>query len=181
MRFENERALKLLDKHGCKVDYEQRRVRFPPGLGGGMPADVPQQLPAEGARVPENDLFVGGDTQYFAPMPGMRTIDIDTWEPKTPTIEDNHEAIKVLASLEHVHLLPSYTPYCELEGVAPAMLLPTQHLEPDEVPAQAGADRPGVGQPHLGPPDGPGGGCRRVRGDGVGAAATWYGDALDCA
>lgn len=124
VRFENERALKVLDKHGCQVDYEQRRVRFPPALVEECLRMCPSSFPLKG-RVPEYDLFVGGDTQYYAPMPGMRTIDIDTWEPRTPTIEDNHDAIKVLASLDNVHLLPSYTPYCELEGVAPAMLLPT--------------------------------------------------------
>jgi len=54
----------------------------------------------------------------------MRTIDLDTWEQRTPTIEDNHNAVKVLDTLENVHLTPSYTPYCELEGVPPALLLP---------------------------------------------------------
>ena len=29
VRFESERALKDLAKHGCQVDYEEKRVRFP--------------------------------------------------------------------------------------------------------------------------------------------------------
>ena len=32
VRFESERALKLLEKSGCRVNYDQRRARFPTGL-----------------------------------------------------------------------------------------------------------------------------------------------------
>ena len=32
VRFESQRALKLLEKRGCRVDYDQRRARFPTGL-----------------------------------------------------------------------------------------------------------------------------------------------------
>ena len=78
------------------------------------------------ARKPENDLNLSaGNTTYFAVFPGMRTVDIDTWEPRTPTVQENHDAVKVLDSLENVHVCVSYVPYCELEGVPPAMLLPT--------------------------------------------------------
>ncbi len=124
VRFESERALKLFKKHGCKVDFEQRRVRIPTGLVEECLSMVPSSFRLR-ARKPENDLHVGGNTLYWAVFPGMRTIDIDTFEPRTPTVEDNHDAIKVCDVLENVHLAPSYTPYCELEGVAPAMLLPT--------------------------------------------------------
>jgi trimethylamine--corrinoid protein Co-methyltransferase len=65
------------------------------------------------------------NTTYFSVFPGMTTVDLDTWEQRTPTVEDNHNAVKVLDSLENVHLSVSYVPYCELEDVPPAMLLPT--------------------------------------------------------
>ncbi|HEX9014260.1 MAG TPA: trimethylamine methyltransferase family protein, partial [Anaerolineaceae bacterium] len=32
VRFESEKALKLLADHGCRVDFSQHRVRFPAGL-----------------------------------------------------------------------------------------------------------------------------------------------------
>ena len=32
MRVEHDEALKLLKKNGCRVDFEERRVRFPPSL-----------------------------------------------------------------------------------------------------------------------------------------------------
>ena len=30
VRFEHERALKLFEKNGCRVDYDEMRVHFPP-------------------------------------------------------------------------------------------------------------------------------------------------------
>lgn len=124
VRFESERALKLFAKHGCKVDFEERRVRFPPGLVEECLRRCPSSFRLKRIN-PEHDLNLGGNVTYFCSFPGMRTIDLDTWEPRTPTIEENHEAVKVLHCLENVHLTMSYTPYCELEGVPPALLLPT--------------------------------------------------------
>ena len=124
VRFENQRALELFAKNGCKVDFEERRVQIPPGLVEQSLRQCPSSFQLR-ARKPENNLRVGGNTLYWAVFPGMRGIDIDTWEPKTPTVEENHDAIKILDTLENVHLAPSYTPYCELEDVPPVMLLPT--------------------------------------------------------
>jgi trimethylamine--corrinoid protein Co-methyltransferase len=124
VRFESERALKFFAKHECKVDLGERRVRFPPGLVEECLRRCPTSFRLTRMN-PQNDLNLGGNVTYFCSFPGMRTIDLDTWEPRTPTIEENHEAVKVLDSVENVHLTMSYTPYCELEGVPPALLLPT--------------------------------------------------------
>jgi trimethylamine--corrinoid protein Co-methyltransferase len=74
---------------------------------------------------PKNDLSVGGNTVYMSLFAGMRIVDLDTWETRTPTVQENHDACKIADGLEHVHVSTSYTPYCELEGVPPAMLVPT--------------------------------------------------------
>lgn len=123
VRFESERALELFEKHDCPVDYDEHRVRFPPALMEELLGKCPRSFRLR-AWNPENDVVIGGESMYCAAFPGMRAIDLDTWEQRMPTVEDNHDAVKVLDKLEHVHLSPSYTPYCELEDVAPAMLLP---------------------------------------------------------
>ncbi len=125
IRFESKKALKLFEQNGCKVDYEERRVRFPPGLVEECLRKCPSSFHLR-ARNPKNDLNLSaGNTTYFSVFPGMRTVDIETWEQKTPTVQDNHDAVKVIDTLENVHLSVSYVPYCELEGIPPAMLLPT--------------------------------------------------------
>jgi trimethylamine--corrinoid protein Co-methyltransferase len=53
----------------------------------------------------------------------MRIVDIDTWETRTPTVKENNDACKIADGLEHVHASTSYTPYYEMEGVEPDMLM----------------------------------------------------------
>ena len=124
VKFENKRALELFEKNGCKVDHDNMIVKFPPGLVEESIQKCPSSIRLR-ARDRRNDINLGINVTYFSAFPGMRTVDLDTWEQKTPTIEDNHNAVKVLDSLENVHLTTSYSPYCELEGVPPVMLLPT--------------------------------------------------------
>jgi trimethylamine--corrinoid protein Co-methyltransferase len=124
VRVDSERALKIYEKGGCVVDYEDHRVRFPPGLVVQCIRQCPTSFHMK-ALDPKNDLIVGGNTVYSSLFAGMRTVDLDTWETRTPTVQENHDACKVADGLEHVHASTSYTPYCELEGVPPPMLLPT--------------------------------------------------------
>jgi len=180
VRFESERALKLLEKHGCKVDHQERRVRFPPGLVEEALRQCPSCFRLKG-RTPADDVNLGGNTLYFSPSPGMRTVDLDTWEERAPTLQENHDAVKVLDALENVHLAPSYTPYCEIEGVAPAMLLPVScwsRMKYFSKPQRVGA----AVESHIWEMQ-----MAEVAGVDVFAAMeaapplSWYGDAIDCA
>ena len=180
VRFESKRALELFAKNGCKVDFEDRRVRIPPGLVEQSLRQCPSSFQLR-ARKPENTLRVGGNTLYWAVFPGMRGIVIDTWEPKTPTVEENHDAVKILDTLENVHLAPSYTPYCELEDVPPAMLLPTScwsqmkyFAKPVRIGQAADSHIWGIQM------------AQALEVDVIGAMEsapplTWYTDAIDCA
>ncbi|MGD0876589.1 MAG: trimethylamine methyltransferase family protein [Anaerolineales bacterium] len=123
IRFESEKALEYLSKKGCKVDFSQHRVRFPSGLVEECVCQAPSCFRLKG-RTPDKDVNLGGNTLYFSPSPGMRTVDLDTWEQRVPTLEENHAAVRVLDALENIHLACSYTPYCEIENVSPNMVLP---------------------------------------------------------
>jgi trimethylamine--corrinoid protein Co-methyltransferase len=124
VRVDSERARKIYEKGSCIVDHENRRVKFPPGLVVGSIRQCPTSFHMH-ALDPKNDISVGGNVLYMSLFAGMRTVDLDTWETRTPTVQDNHDACKVADGLEYVHASTSYTPYCELEGVPPAMLVPT--------------------------------------------------------
>jgi trimethylamine--corrinoid protein Co-methyltransferase len=180
VRFESMRALKLLQQNGCKVDFEAHRVRFPPGLVEECLRRCPSSFRMRG-RSPEYDVNLGGNTLYFCPSPGMRTIDPETGEQRVPTIQENHEAVKVLDSLPNVHLAASYTPYCELEDVPPVMLLPVScwsRMKYFTRPSRVGA----ASESHIWE-------IQMAQAAGVDVFAameaapplTWYGDAIDCA
>jgi trimethylamine--corrinoid protein Co-methyltransferase len=180
IRFESERALRLFESHGCPVDYDQHRVRFPPGLVEACLRQCPSCFRLRG-RTPDKDVNLGGNTLYFSPSPGMRTVDLDTWEQRAPTLQENHDAVRVLDALENVHLAPSYTPYCEIEDVPPVMLLPVScwsRMKHFGKPQRVGA----ASESHIWEIQ-----MAQVVGIDVFAAMeaapplTWYGDAIDCA
>ena len=180
IRFESDRALKLLKKSGCKVDEELNRVRMPAGLVEECLSQCPSSFRMKG-RSPKTDVNIGGNTLYFCPFPGMRTIDLDTWEQRVPTIEDNHQAVKILDKLETISLSASYTPYCELKDVPGVMLLPTSawsRMKYFSKPSRVGS----TVDSHIWEMQ-----MADIVGIDVFAAMeaapplTWYGDAIDCA
>jgi len=180
VRFESPRALNLLEKNGCSVDSTINRVRMSAGLVEECLKQCPSSFRLKG-RSPKTDVHIGGNTLYFCPSPGMRTIDLDTWEQRVPTLEENHQAVKVLDKLENIHLAASYTPYCELENVPGVMLLPTSawsRMKYFSKPSRVGSSM----KSHIWEMQ-----MAEAVGMDVFAAMeaapplTWYGDAIDCA
>ncbi len=118
----HQRALKLFKKNGCKVDYDDMRVRIPPALVEECLRKVPSSFHAQ-ARDSKNSLMVGGNTLYFSPAPGQQTIDLDTWEPRVATRKEYYDSVTLLDALSTVHFFTSYTPYFGFEGVPPCMAM----------------------------------------------------------
>ena len=119
---QHQRALKLFDKNGCKVDYDDMRVRMPPALVEECLRKVPSSFHAK-ARDCKNSLMVGNDTLYLAVAPGQQTIDLDTWEPRAATRKENYDSVTLLDALPTVHFFSPYTPYFGFEGVPPCMAM----------------------------------------------------------
>lgn len=122
VRFESDWALKFFKKHDCEVDFENNRVRFPEGLVEECLRKCPSSFRIK-ARDPKNDLTVGGNTVYFKSSAGMQTIDLDTYELRTPTKADYIDMVKVLDALPNVHCFSPY-PYYGFHGVPPVMAIP---------------------------------------------------------
>ncbi len=122
LRFESERALKLFEKHGCVVDRDTMRVRFPPHIVEECLRITPSCFYWK-ARDSKSDLIVGGNTVYFCSFPGKNIVDLETWEPRTASREENRAGIVVLDALENLHVISPYTPYFEIEGVHPVMTM----------------------------------------------------------
>jgi len=123
----NERALKVFKKAGCDVNFETKRVKFPPGLIEECLRKAPSSFRVK-ARNPKNDLVIGPGNILFFNFPGTGTVDLDTWEPRTATEKEHVNLISVLDALPNVHFLNAY-PYFgfsdgipeimkEIEGVA---------------------------------------------------------------
>jgi trimethylamine--corrinoid protein Co-methyltransferase len=121
--MEHERALKLLERDGCKVDYHEMRVRIPPALVEESLRKCPSSFHAQ-ARDDKNSLMLGGNSLYFAPAPGQQTVDLDSWEPRAPTRKECYHGVTVLDALPTLHFFTTYTPYYGFEDVPPCMAMP---------------------------------------------------------
>jgi len=123
LRIEHDKALKLFEKNNCKVDYHNMRVRIPREVV----AECLQSCPSSfrvGARNPENNLAIDENTTYVCTFPGMQTVDLDTWEPRTPTRKDFYDGVKVLDALDNLHYMGNYIPYFGFEDCPPVMGIP---------------------------------------------------------
>ena len=104
VRVEHDRALKLFADHGCKVDFDKKRVRIPGYLVEDCLRKCPSSFTVK-ARDPKNDLRIGGNNLYFMSGCGLNTIDLDTREQRMATRQENDDAVKILDALETVHLI----------------------------------------------------------------------------
>ena len=91
VRVDSERARKIYEKGGCIVDHEDHRVRIPPGRVVQCIRQCPTSFHMK-ALDSKNDLIVGGNVTYMSLFAGMRTVDLDTWETRTPTVQENHDS-----------------------------------------------------------------------------------------
>ncbi|MBE9546681.1 MAG: trimethylamine methyltransferase family protein [Proteobacteria bacterium] len=123
VRFDSEKALKLFEKKGCTVDYSSNRVRFPEALVEESLRSCPSRFHVR-ARNHENDMVWGGNTTYFQALSGTRTVDLDTWNPRTPTRKEYYNGITVLDALENVSIIPWYTPWFGFKNIPPVMAMP---------------------------------------------------------
>jgi trimethylamine--corrinoid protein Co-methyltransferase len=123
IRLEHEKALSLFEKNGAKVDFEEKRVRIPPGLVEECLGKCPSSFRMK-SRDPNNDLIIGGNTVYFGSFPGMQSVDLDTWEQRTVSREEYYQGVTILDALDNVHAISNYTPYFGFEGVPPVMSIP---------------------------------------------------------
>ncbi len=122
-KYESKRALKVLEEHGCRIDYDTMIAKLPPSLVEWAIAKTPSSFMVR-ARDPEKSVRFGGNTLYFFNSAGARYVDIDTGAVSMPTLEQNNLGVLVSDALDTVHAFPSYTPYFEIEGVPPVMSCP---------------------------------------------------------
>ena len=122
IRIEHKEALNLLEKNGCKVDYTENRVRIPPSVVEECLRKCPSSFLIK-ARDPKKNLWMGGNTLYFAQSAGMSYLDVDKWEVRPATLKEHGEACRVADALDNLHMLIGYEFYMDMEGVPPCMMV----------------------------------------------------------
>lgn len=122
IRFESKKALKLFEKNGCKVDYDNMRVKFPEALVEECIKSCPSSFRVK-TRNKNHDFIIGLNTIHFFSFPGMEIVDLDTWESRKATEKEYIDFITVLDALDNHHMITAY-PYFGFEGIPEVMAIP---------------------------------------------------------
>ncbi len=123
-KFESIKALKLLQKNGCTIDFERNLAKIPSTLVEECVRRCPSSFLVK-SRDPKDNLMIGANRLYFMSSLGARLSDEKTGNVRVPTLEENNEAVRISDALDSIDLYSGYTPYFEIEGVEPAMLCST--------------------------------------------------------
>ncbi len=115
----HEKALKVLEKAGCIVDYDESLVKFPPALVEESLRKCPSAFRVK-SRNPEHDLIISQDHVVFFNFPGRDIVDLNTWKSRTPTRHEHIDLVRVLDALPTVHFFNNY-PYFGYEGIPEVM------------------------------------------------------------
>ena len=122
VKFESERALKILKEKGCIVDFSTRIAKFPSWLVEESIRRTPSSFSVK-ARIPEDDLRLSPASLYFMPAAGAKLHDEKTGDLSVATLEQNNQGVRLCDSLETVDFQASYCPFFELKDIEPVMLL----------------------------------------------------------
>ena len=118
----NNKALKLLEKNDCNVDYEQKIVKFPKEVVEECLKKAPSSFEVK-ARIEEHDVEIDDKRLYFRLFAGMDTVDLNTWETRQPTRKEFYDYMTVADSLPNLHLIGCY-PYFGFQGLDESMKIP---------------------------------------------------------
>lgn len=120
--FHHKKALEIFAASGCRVDFDNDRVRFPAGLVEECLDNIPSTFTVK-ARDSKNNMTLGKrDETYFTSSCGMDTVDLKTWEARKPTRKEFYETIKVFDALPNIHMQICF-PYFGFAKVPQVMCL----------------------------------------------------------
>ena len=122
IQFESRRAREFLEQEGCQVDFDARRVRFPPALVEECLRRCPSSFRVR-ARHSDSDFRIGGTTLHFEASVGFRKLNLDTWEPETATLKDHRDAIRLNDALESVHCQEGWEFYMDMKDIPGCMMM----------------------------------------------------------
>ena len=103
LKVDSEKARKMLEEAGAKVDHETMMVRFPPNLVDESMKKAPQRV-IYGARNPKYDLVLepGGNTYNRTISGAEGYIDLETGKYRLAKMSDVKDWVKLVDALENI-------------------------------------------------------------------------------
>jgi trimethylamine--corrinoid protein Co-methyltransferase len=128
-------ALEMLDKAGCQIDPQARKIFMPRGLVIKMVNKAPGEFTLY-SRDGKNDLFIGKDRVYAGT--GGTTVhifDIETGKVRGTLLRDQYSITKLVDTLDNIHFYQSAVAPLDIPGerydpniLFAAMMGTTKHI-----------------------------------------------------
>ncbi|MHB8279222.1 MAG: trimethylamine methyltransferase family protein [Candidatus Humimicrobiaceae bacterium] len=109
--IKDEGMLNFLNARGCNVDFSSERVRFPEKIVMDSISNCPSSFEGKARDINNNCTFASGKNSYFMSSPGMKTFDLDTYEPHEPTRKEFYDYIRILDALPNLDIQVSFPFY----------------------------------------------------------------------
>ena len=103
MRCDDERAAKMFEKAGCKIEQDGKLIKFTEKIIMDAIGKCPGDFKLYGRNDPELDINIGWDEVHFATVTGRYIQDFRTGERRQATRQDAIEGTLVADALENVH------------------------------------------------------------------------------
>jgi len=102
VKFDSERALKILDDGGCQVDYQSGLVKFPIKIVEACLKNVPDTFYTT-ARNPKYNMKYSGEEIYFVNHSASKMVDLETGKRRSISLNDLIQLTTVIDALEDYH------------------------------------------------------------------------------
>ncbi len=118
----DEKTLDLLSESGCEVDFSKKVARFPEKVVMDCLDKSPSSFVLKARDEKKSCTVKSGGPFICAPSPGMQSVDLDTWEPKTPTRKEFYDYMRIIDALPNYDMHVGF-PWGGFEGVPTCMAL----------------------------------------------------------
>jgi trimethylamine--corrinoid protein Co-methyltransferase len=146
VKFLSDRALKIMNHNGAKIDRESKIARIPADMVEQALKTAPKSF-ILGGRTPEFDAPLPSPSSgYVLDLGGVFTRDFRTGERRYAVLQDNEEAVRVFQQMKHASVVwphsiaeEAASPATALRLIASALTHTSLHVqdelsEPAEVP-----------------------------------------------
>jgi len=101
LRFNNQEALNVLDKHGCMVNRDTKMVRFPRYIVEDAIEKCPDSFTVKG-RTPEYDALISSQTTLYGNGTGFQIVDRESGERRNVVTQDAIDLTTFIDNLDNL-------------------------------------------------------------------------------
>ena len=120
VKIKDKSALQILADSGVQIDFSNQVAKMSENFVLDMLQKAPSKFTLLARDKKNNCSFASGGSIIITTSPGTNSVDLETWEPVTPSRRDFYNYMHVIDALEHIDM-PGSFPWGGFEGVPECM------------------------------------------------------------